>query len=198
MNPVTCMFVELCYRAALSDVVQAKNTQFSEKALTLKNSIKPSLDWHCETFATMNSEYKLVEDPLFAPLVLEVGQAVADFAAAYGVRDGAVLRCIDGWINVAQPGDHQEMHIHPGSHFSAVYYVDAPENCGNLVLRSHESLTDMHPIPSADVTQAGSKTYFQTPKTGDLVIFRSNLPHMVATNKSNAPRISVALNFVFG
>lgn len=197
MSPIGCMFVELCYRKALSDMVQANNTQFAEKAMVLKNNVSPNVDWCCDTFATMNTEYKLINDPLFAPLVSEVGQAVADFAAVYGLRDGAVLSCIDGWINVALPGDYQEMHIHPGCHFSAVYYVDAPEECGNLVLRSHESLTDMHPIPSLEVTQAGAKTFFQTPKTGDLIVFRSNLPHMVATNKSNAPRISVTLNFAF-
>lgn len=198
VNPITCMFVELCYRKPLSDTVQSRNSLFAAKALELRGTVARNVDWHCDTFATLSSSYQLLEDSLFAPLIMEAGQCVAEFALNYGVKESAPLRCIDGWVNVAHPGEHQEVHIHPGSHFSAVYYVDAPDLCGNLVFRSHESLTDMQPLPTSGVAQANAKTHFHVPKTGDLLIFRSNLMHMVAPNKSSSPRISVALNFVFG
>lgn len=198
VNPITCMFVELCYRKSLSAAVHSRNHEFAAKALELRDTVAKNVDWNCDTFATMNSSYQLLDDPLFMPLVMESGRCVADFALSYGVKEGVPLRCVEGWVNVAHPGEYQEAHIHPGAHFSAVYYVDAPESCGNLVFRSHESLTDMNPLPTSGVVQANAKTHFHVPRTSDLIIFRSNMMHMVEKNRSDRPRVSVALNFVFG
>lgn len=190
-------FTELCYGCQLDDIPEALNAQFADKALELRATVKNELEWRCDTFATLDSTYALLEDPLFAPLVQSIGRHVSRFAAEYGVSDSAELRCMDGWINVAEQGEYQEVHIHPSRHFSAVYYVAAKADSGNLVFRSHESLTDMMPLPVSSTTHANCKTFSITPQTGNLLIFRSNLPHMVEKNKTQTPRISVAMNFVF-
>ena len=88
----------------------------------------------------------------------------------------------------------QEFHIHPNHHFSLVYYVSVNDNSGNIIFRSPESATDMFMLPSGNETLASMKTVSIKPEVGTLLIFRSNLLHMVEKNKSNQPRVSISFN----
>jgi uncharacterized protein (TIGR02466 family) len=36
------------------------------------------------------------------------------------------------WINVFRPGAQEPLHLHDGSLLSCSYYVEAPENCGDI------------------------------------------------------------------
>ena len=100
------------------------------------------------------------------------------------------------WVNVFRPGAQEAQHSHDGSVLSASYYVQAPENCGNLVFpdpvdarRSHRAFT----------RTTGTGTFITPdvafrPQAGRLVMFESWLPHSVQCNKSSEPRISLAFN----
>jgi uncharacterized protein (TIGR02466 family) len=193
---VSCMFLELCYRKHVEELL-LDNPKMYEKAMQVKKSIRPVMDWPCDTFATLDSEYNVLNDSIFDRLIKLTKENVLEFASLYGVSQERNLECKDAWINIAPPGAFQEMHLHPARHFSAVYYVETPENCGNLLFRSHESLSDMFPVPTDSVQTANNKTYWQKASAGTLLIFRSNMLHMVEKNKANTDRISVAMNFVF-
>jgi uncharacterized protein (TIGR02466 family) len=193
---ISCMFVELCYRRHVPELA-ARNPEMLARALEVRSTVKSALDWPCDTFATLDSDYNVLEDAVFSDLINTTKLHVLEFATVFGVKRDAQLACKDAWINVADPGAFQETHIHPSMHFSAVYYVEAPENCGDLLFRSHESMTDMFPLPTDEPSQANTKTYWQKALPGSLLIFRSNLAHMVAKNKATSPRVSVAMNFTF-
>ena len=195
-NTLVGMFVELAYREHIASLTQFNKT-YAAKALQLAaDNADSKSEWYCDTFNTMGSEYNVLEDPLFSDVIAECGQRVFGFAQHFGVTSKE-LHCSEGWLNVATTGQYQEFHIHPASHFSVVYYVATPPNCGNIVFRSHESFTDMFPLPTTGKQLANSKTHVFTPAEGEIVIFRSNLMHMVEKNKSADPRISIALNYVF-
>ena len=189
------MFTEIAMRVPMPELLNMQ-AEMRAKALALMDEIQSNNDWRCGTFSTFNTEYDLLKDELFRPLLMATGQAVLEMAAYYGVQTDE-LACTQAWLNVAKPGDYQEYHVHPRSHFSAVYYIDVPENSGNLVMRSHEADKDMFPLPAVESTPASSRTFFHVPQAGTALVFRSNLPHMVEQNKSEHPRISVAMNFVF-
>lgn len=192
---ISCMFVELSYRQHLPEL-QDKNAVMHARALQLKDTVAPNTGWYCDTFATLGSQYDLRLDAVFADLLSVAGQKVLEFSTAYGVTPEASVRCDSAWVNVAGVGDFQEEHIHPASHFSAVYYVAAEPGCGDLIFKSHDASTDMFPLVTAFPQQASNKTFRVTPEPGVLVIFRSGLTHMVAKNKSDSDRVSVAMNFV--
>jgi uncharacterized protein (TIGR02466 family) len=103
----------------------------------------------------------------------------------------------DAWINISKPGNYQEYHIHPGSHFSLVYYIKVPENSGRIVFRSHEADKDMFPFDTHKITNINNKTVKLQPNEGDVIVFRSNLSHMVEKNMSNENRVCIAMNFKF-
>lgn len=100
------------------------------------------------------------------------------------------------WINLNEPGSYNLAHTHAGTMFSAVYYVEAPENSGDLEF--------MHPVPGHEYTireeHVGQLNDFNgglikiTPKAGDLVLFPSWLMHFVRMNESYGDRISIAFD----
>ena len=101
----------------------------------------------------------------------------------------------DMWCNINGNGDINNVHSHPGCHYSGCYYVKIPEmkdniDSGSLVFvdpRVHQNFlkgNDMYCM----------STYRITPEEGDILIFRSDMLHYVLPNKSDEDRISIAFN----
>jgi hypothetical protein len=53
----------------------------------------------------------------------------------------------------------------------------------------------MFPLPASVYVPSNYKTCTYTPQESMLLIFRSNLLHMVEKNKSDEDRISISMNF---
>jgi uncharacterized protein (TIGR02466 family) len=190
-------FPTLIYSLRL-DSLDRLNAELARTAYNIKQQYpNTNTDWRCDTYNTIGA-YDAVKNstPEVSLLISECSQQVFDFAKVYGITNGKAV-CKDFWFNIAPPGSYQEYHQHAGSHFSLVYYVQTATNCGNTVFRSPESATDMYPLPIEPKEQSASnyKTCFYTPSNSNLLIFRSNLLHMVEKNLSTTDRISISMNF---
>jgi len=179
-----------------------RNLLLRKKAIELKDKFQTSnSDWRCATFNTLNLyDWKKDQDLNVISLLDECKDSVHKFAKSYGVdKDISSLHCTDFWFNVAEPMQYQEYHQHTDSHFSVSYYISTPVNCGNLVFKSFESMFDMKalPIQNSKLNDLSYKTCSYTPKETMLIIFRSNLLHMVEQNLSNDLRIGVSMNFSY-
>ena len=100
------------------------------------------------------------------------------------------------WINIFKPGAQEAQHSHDGSLLSCSYYVEAPKDCGCIVLpdpigarRSYREFTNT--VGSDVLTR---REIAVEPQPGRLVMFESWLPHYVQCNKSDQIRISIAIN----
>ena len=100
------------------------------------------------------------------------------------------------WINIFEPGAQEAQHTHDGSLLSCSYYVEAPENCGCIVLpdpigarRSYREFTR-----TTGNNLLTRREIAIEPQPGRLVMFESWMPHYVQCNKSNQVRISIAIN----
>ncbi len=84
------------------------------------------------------------------------------------------------WFNLMYPGDQTTSHCHDDDSelLSWVYYIQVPQNSGNLILE---------PANSQKVTIS--------PKAGDCIFFGPALLHEVSTNLSQQTRLSIAGNF---
>jgi len=169
--------------------------KFSDKALNLYQTVDSQIDWRCDTYSSLNS-FDMISDPLFKTFNQKIITETLKFSKEYGVTNNN-LQITDAWLNVAKPGAFQEYHIHTASHFSAVYYVKSKINSGNIVFRSFEADTDMFPLPVNELTPASFKTISLPPEENKLLIFRSNLKHMVEKNNSDDYRISISINLCF-
>ena len=177
------------------DQFKPNNDSYAQCVYNVREkSPKVNVVWKCDTFSTLKL-YNMKSDPLFSDLISVCASQVKIFAKEYGADPNPV--CTDSWLNLAPPKEYQEYHIHAMSHFSVVYYVKTPTDCGNICFRSPEANTDMFPIsvPGNTHTPANFKTCTYTPQESMLLIFRSNLLHMVEKNKSDEDRISISMNF---
>jgi uncharacterized protein (TIGR02466 family) len=100
------------------------------------------------------------------------------------------------WINIFKPGAQEAQHSHDGSLLSCSYYVEAPKDCGCIVMpdpigarRSYREFTK-----TAGSSLLTRREIAVEPQPGRLVMFESWLPHYVQCNKSDQVRISIAMN----
>jgi uncharacterized RmlC-like cupin family protein len=83
------------------------------------------------------------------------------------------------WFNEMMPGHQTTLHTHEEEDelLSAVYYIHAAANSGDLV-----------------VHQGKSRRHF-SPQSGRMILFLPKVPHQVEINNSDILRLSVAINF---
>jgi len=111
------------------------------------------------------------------PAVEPVLDHARQCAAAILGRQADGLRC-GFWFNAMEPGSRTSEHTHAENDelLSAVYYVEAPAHCGDLILYD------------------GPLTIRVSPVAGTLLFFPPDLPHAVETNGSGRSRLSIGIN----
>lgn len=95
------------------------------------------------------------------------------------------------FVNINPPGAYHLPHVHD-CHWTGVYYLSAPEDCGDLCIQK----------PHQGPSQAEQTKFFRNvrlehkikPKAGTGYFFPSHLVHYVHENLSNEDRISLAYN----
>ena len=101
------------------------------------------------------------------------------------------------WIHATPPGELTQHHEHKPALFSGVYYVDKPEDSGDLVF------VDVNPFHDYDPSSLpGEVDPISTPQIvlhageGTMIVFPSWLPHKVPKNLSERNRVSISFNAV--
>lgn len=111
------------------------------------------------------------------PALDELLSRVLGCAAKILGRPEEGLRC-GFWFNAMGPGQSTSEHSHDENDelLSAVYYVDAPDSSGDLLL--YDGPLDIRVAP----------------EPGALLFFPPDLPHGVAENQSGRLRLSIGIN----
>lgn len=107
------------------------------------------------------------------------------------------------WSIINPPGSANKSHIHPGSHWSGVYYVHAPEKAGQISFQDPRAVQLMSMLaykPNQKRPKEAWTSVQYDPTPGRLLIFPSWLYHSVAPNMSKlsgdaANRVIISLNF---
>ena len=123
---------------------------------------------------------------------------------AYGIYEGLNISVYCQWMNWTEPHGYAISHIHGStSMLTGAYFVDIPENSGNLVFED----VGMEIMPTCvyqDYTLVKNTEnninthYVYEPKAGECVIFHPMIRHRVGTNQSDKPRISLAFDLKIG
>jgi uncharacterized protein (TIGR02466 family) len=180
--------------AAAREAIHAKVSEYL-KSDRAKRDIEPSPE---ESVATSyyKREAQVVSDANLVELeqfVLATARTLLEKALKLPPRQLAIER---SWINVFKPGAQEAQHSHDGSLLSCSYYVEAPKDCGCIVIpdpigarRSYREFTK-----TAGNDLLTRRDIAVEPQAGRLVMFESWLPHYVQCNKSDQVRISIAMN----
>lgn len=96
-----------------------------------------------------------------------------------------------GWINHNTRGQGMPVHGHGSPKIAMTYYIQTPDNCGDLLLIDPRNGCDWD---SGRDGVNGSKFNRIRPTAGKLTFFPGFVLHMVEANQSDQARISVTSN----
>ena len=111
------------------------------------------------------------------------------------------VRLYNIWVNINGYKDTNISHSHTHSIFSGVYYVNVPNNGGNIVFE-HPTYDTIQYDWNHDSVKSwnayNSSLWTQVSKTGDILLFPSWLKHYVKPNlNKKEKRISLSFNLVY-
>lgn len=134
--------------------------------------------------------------PELAELFAEVGKRLNEVHRYFEFSSSMQQVVTEAWININQKGHFNYSHDHPGSLFSAVYYVKGGADKGELELKTPiipHTYTISNEMVGNFNAFTGHAMVIPT-VTGDLLIFPSWLLHRVNMSRSEEDRISIAFN----
>lgn len=131
----------------------------------------------------LDSRFKQLNDWINKSITLYIQETKIDFKP----------KEYQSWFNIYKKGDYQEVHVHPNSILSAVYFLKAGEKSSSLVL--HPPFQDQRDISKTDGSMGTTTTIKYNPIPGRLVVFRSYLPHCVGKHQDDEDRITIAYNY---
>lgn len=103
----------------------------------------------------------------------------------------------NAWANVSRDGDYNNVHDHPGAHWSGVYYVAAGtpapgSNPHNAMLELLDPRVGVNMLPLPGSIFEGR--YLISPLPGLMVFFPSWLKHFVHPFRGEGARVSISWN----
>lgn len=110
--------------------------------------------------------------PELTPLINEAVELAENMLNIKNLRAGY-------WFNYMPPGATTTLHTHDDDDelLSCVYYVNVPENSGNLIIYNKSEKIEIES------------------RTGDFIFFKPDVPHEVTKNNSTKHRLSIGFNF---
>ena len=148
--------------------------------------------WQSRRYVGDDRSVKKVLKPIF-----HVARHIAEFLK----WDIAGRRpvCKVCWANIHPKGSYHTRHIHPATiHLSGVYYIQAPENCGNIIFHDLPRFLGLWAAPETlELTDHNAFSLSVKPEPGLCVLFPGYLMHEVETNRSDDDRVGIAFNINF-
>ena len=106
------------------------------------------------------------------------------------------------WMNINPPGAFNKAHMHPGSHYSGVFWVKLPKDSGSITFQNDSSFKCFNELLIYNSKFKEDTIIYQNyslfPGEGAMVLFPSSLYHCVEENKSDEDRISISFNVELG
>ena len=135
--------------------------------------IPPS--WASVLYTTWGTNNTLHLRETFAEFTKIISEEIRVFAETKSVdlRDSGIFiqRC---WLNVFNKGNSMDVHNHPNSVFTGIYFVKAPAGGARLLLRSPTKDTGFA-IPVTDENELNRDLAVHEPKEGGLILFDSHV-----------------------
>jgi uncharacterized protein (TIGR02466 family) len=119
------------------------------------------------------------------------------FKAIHVPKSDVSLYLTQSWANYTEQGQHHHKHSHPNSIVSGVFYPQADHAVDKIFF--YKETYDRIKIHPSEFNPFNSDSWWFEVGAGDLILFPSNLTHMVETKRDDNTRISIAFNtFVKG
>ncbi|MCA0921686.1 TIGR02466 family protein [Pseudooceanicola nanhaiensis] len=143
-----------------------------------RSNVRQLGGWH--------SRNDLNADPAFAGLTAQIERTAAEIGADQRLAEGWPLAIDNMWAIINPPGSYNKTHIHPGSIWSGVYYIQAPTGAGRISFtdpRTVQLMSNTRHAPGQLPVEQWTDVYYD-PLPGRLIIFPSWLYHGVEINSA--------------
>ena len=149
-----------------------------------------------EEYTSFFTDQQIHRHDWFAPLKTAIEAHVVRFLDQLSVDLGTrKLEMQTSFANVmSEPFHHHGRHIHTGSVISGVYYIRAGEGAGQITFEHPAADHFMQDLKYVNPSLLTVSTISISPKTGELVLFPSHLPHKVEQSFTQAKRVAVSIN----
>ena len=122
-----------------------------------------------------------------------IDKSVQDyFQEVYAPKHKVKPYVTQSWSNYTNKGQYHHKHAHPNSFISGVFYVAADPEKDRIFF--YKDGYQQIKVTTEDWNQWNSDSWWFPVETGKIVLFPSNLTHMVETVQSENIRISIAFN----
>jgi uncharacterized protein (TIGR02466 family) len=162
----------------------------------VRSNVAQTASWH--------SGLDMASRPDFAMLADEIRAQAEKIFDSLGYDPGYRAAISNMWANIHPRHGYNRSHVHPGTLWSGVYYVQSPPQCGRIIFADPRAQAQaIRPFYRDDrpVPQSGWSEVYYAPIEGRLLLFPSWLRHEVEPNLSDragraGDRISVSFNLV--
>ncbi|REJ66565.1 MAG: hypothetical protein DWQ31_14050 [Planctomycetota bacterium] len=164
-----------------------------EYLVQLAEAMEPQYRPRQQASCFWQTEGNLQEQEVFAPLVeLGVERAKAFMSELGFVETNFYVTQM--WGNKYQQKELIPPHVHNNSFLSGVLYVQFSEGSGNTYFAEQYDSDLQIEIKQPTIYTVGEQAV--PAKQGDLVMFRSNIPHSNYPNRHDDDRITIAFNMM--
>jgi hypothetical protein len=186
---IKALFAEPVFRVSIADAITSRQVDYIKNLKMVEN----------ETNLISENAY-IFNEPELAPIAKAV-QEVLDFYAKEVMGIPQKLYVTQSWSLLNPPKVGMHAHAHSNSVISgSIYFCELPDPPSRMVFYRHKSHRQIDLQPTAgpqNIFNAHSNSI--TPQQGEILLFSSELTHMVEPNASGNPRHSIAFNtFVRG
>ena len=169
-------------------------TLSSQIADKVENIVVPKLNLLSQT-TTNKTDYfsptKVVSLDEISFLFDAINIAVEDYCKQTDIFKGDI---INYWIQDYHKEEYHELHAHPGSFTSGVYYIRANENAGDIMFQNPNPHIYFSPYQTNN-SRVENDTYQIKPYKGLLILFPHWLFHQVIPSKEiDTVRTCLAFN----
>ena len=183
------LFIEPYFRASIAGSISPAQIEFIKK-LKMVNNPENMISENLYIFE--EPELKSIKDAV---------QDVLDIYARDVLCIPQKIYVTQSWSLICLPNAGMHGHSHSNSLLSgSLYYCDLPDPPGSMVFTRHVTYQQIELPPDKDKRNIyNSPINRVTPKQDDILLFSSQLTHMVEQNTTPVPRHSIAFNtFVKG
>lgn len=114
------------------------------------------------------------------------------FMATYCPKNDTHLKITQSWLNWTKPGQFHHKHAHPNSLISGCFYVKANKETDKIFF--YRNCYKQIKFPPVEWNAYNSESWWYPVETNSLVLFPSDLTHMVQPVGGEETRISLAFN----
>lgn len=195
MGQILSLFPTKVYRDFYSKVGELKAHLFPKLAKVFEETKDCNNVFMREgTLCSYNSNsYLHTEFPEETQEVVKyVEQCARDYWQQCGYYKGLEPFVFQMWANITPKGGYVDSHLHGNMPFTAVLYVDASPEQGNLFIENPMEMVLMNQPIGPDIQYPLGE---EIPvNSGDLVMFPGYIRHSVRPNTTDRPRLILAFN----